>query len=84
MLAADLIKLIEAEIERHKAVEDMMGPCEIMFDHFAFLPGPSGDIEYHGFSPDAEIQRTEDGVYPILTAIGGPGCTRCKEWANGS
>ena len=81
MLATDLIKLIEAEIEKHKPMEEHMGPCVIMFDHFEFLPGWSGDIEYHGFTPNAAIHRTGDGVYPILAAVGGDDCTRCKELA---
>lgn len=64
MLATDLIKLIEAEIERHKAVEDMMGPCQIMIDHFGWRPS----LEYHGISPNIVISYSEDGVYPILMA----------------
>lgn len=76
MLATDLIAMLEDLIEKHKPMEEMMGPCVVMIDHFAFLPGVSGDIEYHGFSPNIVISWSEDGVYPILMATP-TGCRIC-------
>ena len=69
MLVDDLIKLLEDLKEKHKAVEDMMGPCEVMFDFYDLNENQMHGFIYKGFTKNAEIQFTADGVYPILTAM---------------
>jgi hypothetical protein len=62
MLTRDLIKKLE-ELDRNDPVQ----PSEIMID--VFSPVGRHLFEYRGFDKDIVIQRSGDGVYPILTAF---------------
>ena len=67
MLVRDLIKDLEALLERHKLMEEMMGPAVIMFDYYEDYD--VGEYNYAGIVKDAVIDYTADGVYPVLTAV---------------
>ena len=69
MLVRDLIKELEALIERNKSMEDMLGEAVIMFDYYKDYGDGSLDSRYAGIVPDAYVDYTSDGVYPVLIAI---------------
>lgn len=46
---------------------DIMGEPEIMID--CFKRTSPGEFAYAGFNDKIEIQRSSDGVYPILNAF---------------
>lgn len=68
MNVKDLIKLLEAELEKHKPYEDVMGELDITIDLFK----RNGDVDgipvftYAGFGNDIKLHRSNDGVYLIL------------------
>lgn len=64
MLVRDLINRLE-QLDRNDTC-DMLGPAQIMIDVFEKV----GDtFVYQGFSPKIVIERSGDGVYPILSAF---------------
>lgn len=68
MLTKDLIKLLQDKLERDKEYEEIMGESEIMIDCFVKTT-PPGSFHYGGFSPEIIIERSDDGVYEILSGF---------------
>ena len=72
MLIKDLIKKLE---ELYSGFDDeyksVMGEPEIMIDVFRPTFNHSADHKYRygGFCPDIIIEKTNDGVYDILSAF---------------
>ncbi len=66
MLATELIKRLQEEIEKHKAVEEMMGPLEIHIDAFRYHK-ESSLFAYAGISRDIELTYSSDGSMCVLT-----------------
>lgn len=62
-LITKLQELYESEMEHY----DVMGEPEIMIDCFKRVE--QGVFHYAGFSDKIEVQRSADGVYPILNAF---------------
>ena len=68
MVVRELITLLEdLEREEMKIWGDQKS-IEIMFDYFGPFSGTS-EFCYGGLVSDARIERTPDGVYPVLTAV---------------
>jgi len=65
MLVRDLINRLE-ELDKNDTC-DIMGPAEIMIDVFELVEDHK--FVYRGFSKDIRIERSDDGVYDILTAF---------------
>lgn len=65
MLVRDLINRLE-ELDKNDTCEEF-GPAEIMIDVFELVDDHK--FVYRGFSKDIRIERSDDGVYPILTAF---------------
>lgn len=67
MQTKDLIKQLQALVDRHEPDVEVMGEHEIMID--VWTKDFSDQIwQYSGFSPNIEITYSADGVYPILAA----------------
>lgn len=69
MRLKDLIEDLQTLYEKEMVHYDVMGEPEIMID--CFRPASEGDrkFEYAGFSDKVVIERSGDGVYPILSAF---------------
>ena len=63
LLIEQLQTLYEAEMVHY----EIMGEPEIMID--CFKRTAPGEFVYAGFTDQIEIQRSSDGVYPILNAF---------------
>ena len=62
-----LIEQLQTLYEAEMVHADVMGEPEIMIDCFKKVE--QGTFQYAGFSDRVEIQRSSDGVYPILNAF---------------
>ena len=62
-----LIEQLQTLYEKEMIHADVMGEPEIMIDCFKKVA--TGSFEYGGFSDKIEIQRSSDGVYPILNGF---------------
>jgi len=62
-----LIEQLQTLYESEMIHYDVMGEPEIMID--CFKRTAPGEFAYGGFSDRIEIQRSSDGVYPILNAF---------------
>lgn len=62
-----LIEQLQTLYEAEMVHADVMGEPEIMIDCFKNVE--PGVFHYAGFSDKIEIQRSSDGVYPILNAF---------------
>lgn len=75
MFIKDLITQLQKLIEEHEPLKEQMGEAEIMIDVFSKADNQNKRnctiYEYGGFSPRIEIERSADGVYPILSAFKG-------------
>ena len=69
MLVRDLIKDLQALIERNKPMEEMIGEAVIMFDYYKDYNDGSHDSRYAGIVRDAVIDYRGDGVYPVLIVV---------------
>lgn len=63
MLLRTLIEQLEQLEREHAPHVHIMGPADIMIDSFDWTTG-----QYKGFDNDIRIERSDDGVYPILTS----------------
>lgn len=73
MKTIDLIKQLQALVDTHNSDGslEVMGEHEIVIDCFRPYKGDKLHLwEYAGFSGNIVIDRSQDGVYPILTAEG--------------
>ena len=68
MKIKDLIEQLQTLYEKEMLHYDVMGEPEIMIDVFKST-GTQGVFQYAGFSDKIEIQRSSDGVYPIINAF---------------
>jgi hypothetical protein len=66
MLIKDLIDQLQELYKKEMKYYDILGDPEIMIDCFERM-APS-TFKYKGFSKDIVIQRSNDGIYPIITA----------------
>jgi hypothetical protein len=62
-----LIEQLQTLYESEMIHYDVMGEPEIMID--CFKRTAPGEFVYAGISDKVEIQRSSDGVYPILSAF---------------
>jgi hypothetical protein len=62
-----LIEQLQTLYESEMIHYDIMGEPEIVIDCFKRIA--TGKFEYAGFSGRIEIQRSSDGVYPILNGF---------------
>lgn len=62
-----LIKQLQTLYEAEMVHYDVMGEPEIMIDCFQKVS--TGVFHYAGFSNQIEIQRSADGVYPIINGF---------------
>ncbi len=62
-----LIEQLQTLYEKEMLHADIMGEPEIMID--CFKRTAPGEFVYAGFSDKIEVQRSADGVYPILNAF---------------
>jgi len=62
-----LIEQLQTLYEKEMIHADVMGEPEIMIDCFKKVA--TGSFEYAGFNDQIEIQRSSDGVYPILNGF---------------
>ncbi len=62
-----LIEQLQTLYESEMIHYDIMGEPEIMID--CFKRTAPGEFVYAGFNDKIEIQRSSDGVYPILNAF---------------
>ncbi len=67
MLIKDLIEQLQTLYEAEMVHVDIMGEPEIMID--CFKRTAPGEFVYAGINDKIEIQRSSDGVYPILSAF---------------
>lgn len=68
MRIRDLINMLEDLYDEEMKNYDVMGEPEIAIDVFSI--NREGDREYAGIHlGDIKIDRTADGVYPVLTAF---------------
>ena len=67
MNTKELIKKLQDMVDHHESsgAIEIMGEHEIVID--CWDKEDSG-WKYSGFSPNIEIQYSDDGVYPIITA----------------
>lgn len=68
MLIKSLIDQLQALYDEEIKHVDAMGQPEIMIDVFK-KDVNTRKFEYKGFSHNIVIQRSSDGVYPIITAM---------------
>ncbi len=69
MKLAELIEKLQDLYEQEMQHFDEMGEPEIMIDVFRVADEGDRKFEYAGFSPFIEIDRSQDGVYPIINAF---------------
>lgn len=67
MLIKDLIEQLQALYELEMVHADVMGEPEIMIDCFKRVE--QGTFQYAGFSNQIKIERSADGVYPIISGF---------------
>ena len=79
MLIKDLIEQLTALYNIYTPEDkEIMGEPEIMIDVFDPLPGKAGWFEYVGFSTQIVIEKTDDGVYDILSSFNENPCKSIK------
>jgi hypothetical protein len=67
VLIKDLIDQLQNLYKEEMKHYDILGEPEIMIDSFKKVEG-TNTFQYKGFSKDIEIQRSSDGIYPIIVA----------------
>jgi hypothetical protein len=67
MLIKTLIEQLQTLYEKEMIHADIMGEPEIMIDCFKRVE--QGIFQYAGFSNQVRIERSADGVYPILSGF---------------
>lgn len=69
MLLKDLIKQLQELYDEEVKHIDVMGEPVIMIDVFRISDEGDRKYEYAGFSPFIDIDRSDDGVYPLINAF---------------
>lgn len=74
MRTIDLIAQLQKLVDDHKAsgAEEVMGEHEIVIDVFRKYCDTKANVgwyQYGGFDPDIRIEKSDDGVYDILSAF---------------
>jgi hypothetical protein len=67
MLLKDLIEQLQALYEKEMLHADLFGEPEIMIDCFKKVE--QGVFHYAGFNNRIKIERSADGVYPIISGF---------------
>lgn len=70
MKTKDLIKQLQALVDKHEPEVEVFGEHEIVIDVWKAVDDAMGHTcwQYSGFSGNIEITYSADGVYPILAA----------------
>lgn len=69
MLLKDLIAQLQELYDKEMEHFDVMGEPVIMIDVFRHASEGDRLFEYAGFSPFIDIERSQDGVYPLINAF---------------